>query len=840
MLKHIYKAIILVCIFVAAIFYFSRDMKEVIFRVEKTTTMENATLPVVMVQVDNNIINLAHGYKSNIDANLMRDDCIPIGSDKTFNLLIEENGNLIKKLKYEVCNFSDNELVYENTISVLEESNHKKIATIKVPIELVEGKEYAVKLTLIASDGEKIYYYYRIKQYNEVYLDEKLQFVLDFHKSIVENKQENIIRYLETKSTADNSNLAEVSIYSSAENVCFNELHPVVLTEIVPKIKEIYSDTGSFVLSYMAEIVINGKKEIFEVEEFYRIRFTKTRTYLLNYNRSMEALFHPELVSITKSQLKLGITNDTEVDYILSPNKDRLAFVRNRELWYYYLADQSMTKVFSFSETKDADNRERFNQHQVMLVDMDDKENLYFVVYGYMNRGQYEGKIAMVLYQYVLEENRIEEIVSIPVYVPFQILKEQFGDFAYISDSKMFYYYFNESLYAYNITTKENQILVENLDKKDMIYCPELKYLAWQEKDGTRLSGIAVFLLESGEKLDINPNKMEGIKLLDIIDNNLVYGSYHEDEMITSVIGNVLYPLYQVKIADVNLKTLKTYKMPGYYTLDVSVSDNVIKLDRITMSGNSYEQTSPDYIMNQVNIKQQVIEIRTRVTDEALTESYLTLPSGFVMKKVPQVKNAVLTILREDRMLRILQEHKKEQYYAYIKSGIYGSFDKVAEAVKIADEMAGVVVDANHTVVWERGIKQTKATCKRFEDLEKDTLFTDSLKASLWYLVNYSEQYKNQMDEDIFEQDFAKLLESTKKYGVMLLEGVSFEEICYYVSKDRPVMALLKGNEAAIIYGYDGNFVYLYHPIKDKYEKLTIKKATDEFVLMGNIFITIK
>jgi hypothetical protein len=164
-------------------------------------------------------------------------------------------------------------------------------------------------------------------------LKEKLDFVMDFHASIMDKDQaQQIIKYLEPLYSADNSSLAHVNINSSFDLVSWGNLKPVVLTEIVPSVIELYSDTASVELQYFIEAEVAGAKEKYKVTEFYRVRYSTERMFLLNYDRRMEALFDVGLASVTKNELKLGITSETEVPLVVSADEKKLAFVRNREL----------------------------------------------------------------------------------------------------------------------------------------------------------------------------------------------------------------------------------------------------------------------------------------------------------------------------------------------------------------------------------------------------------------------------------------------------------------------------------------------------------------------------
>ena len=135
--------------------------------------------------------------------------------------------------------------------------------------------------------------------------------------------------------------------------------------------------------------------------------------YLLNYDRHMEALFDIRNASVAKNELKLGISDDYEVPYVASADQKKLAFVRNKELWFYNLEDNDIVKVFSFVQEESDYLRDRYDQHDIRILNMDAEGNMDFIVYGYMNRGQYEGRVALVLYQYIRAENRIEELVYI-------------------------------------------------------------------------------------------------------------------------------------------------------------------------------------------------------------------------------------------------------------------------------------------------------------------------------------------------------------------------------------------------------------------------------------------
>ena len=52
-------------------------------------------------------------------------------------------------------------------------------------------------------------------------------------------------------------------------------------------------------------------------------------------------------------------------------------------------------------------------------------------------------------------DNRIEELVYIPVNESYQFLKEMVGDFNYINELETFYFHINDTIYGYNLLTKK-------------------------------------------------------------------------------------------------------------------------------------------------------------------------------------------------------------------------------------------------------------------------------------------------------------------------------------------------------------------------------------------------
>jgi len=844
-LKYIYRAIILIAVFVASLYYFSGDIKEVVFDVDNTTMMAEATFPLVTIKTDENSINLLHGYSTNLAANMLRESVTPLNLENTFQVVIDQEKYDIKKLNYEVREFAENSLIETDSISVFEDNDNQMTAKIKIKADLEPEKEYAVKITLITSESKKMYYYQRIKIYEDAHLKEKLDFILAFHNSIMDKKTaEDIIKYLEPANSNENSTLSNVNINSSFDLVSWGNLKPVVLTEITPTVKEIYEDTASVELSYIVEAEVAEGKEQYRVAEFYRVRYSTDRMFLLNYERSMEALFDINLASTKKGELKLGITSDYEVPSITSTDKTKVAFVRNKELWFYNLEDNEITKVFSFRQENTDYIRDLYDQHDISILNMDAEGNLDFLVYGYMNRGQYEGRVAIILYRFIRAENRIEERVYIPVEESYQTLKENISERSYVNSMDVCYFYIYNNLYSYNLTTRKLSVVAGNVDKDHVVFLKDINYAAWQENSDPKLSKkIYIMDMESDDIKTITADDGYSVRLMDVIDSNLIYGYVKVDDITSMMDGSILAPLSSVEIASVDKQVLKSYKKSGYYISGLEVKENIVELHRVQKveedNRTAYVFASEDYIMNQEKSKAQQLKVTSRVTEQALTEYYLTLPEGFVMNSIPKVNTTVSTVISQDPTVRLPKSEQEQlYYYPYIMGGVEGAYENAADAIKVAKERIGVVLNNKHQVVWERGVKTAANTITKLENASWEPSSNNTVESCLKLLFSYQgvEESMAQLNTDS-----TSAYDVLKKYSektTIRLTGITLDDALYYVSKGIPVIAMTDISNAVIIYGYDTFNIMLIDPSKNRTVKMGIQDGAQMFEDAGSVFLS--
>ncbi len=843
MLKHIYRFLVLVIVFVAAIFLMGNNIKEEEVESGATTTMASTTFPIMYIETDRGLMNPLHGYSTNIDANMIRETITLIDNDQSVTISIDQKKSVVKKINYEIRDSNEYTLIEQGSISALTEKDDSKLAKIKIKEILAENKEYAMKITAVTSTGEKIHFYTRIKKILNAHLNEKYDFVEQLHEAIL-NKDENagIENYIETNSTMDNSSYAYVNINSSYDMVMWGSLKPTLITDVITRVTEMNQDTASFVLKYKVEVETDTGVEQYTVSEFFRVKYTPTRMYLLYYERKAEAAFNPDYISTKKGELKIGVSNLYDLPFLTDEAETKLCFVRNKTLWYYDMIANSMVKVFTFEQEKSDFIRDCYDQHDIKILNIDADGNIDFVVYGYMNRGEYEGRTAVILYRFYSVENRIEEQVYIPMNIPYEVMKQDLEGFSYVNRSSVFYFSLQDQIFAYNMITKKLETIVEDANPDNIMISHKGSYIAWTDDNELgKATSIILLDLETGAKSYIKAKEGQSIRIFGKINENLILGYVKDSDLSTDTDGTILAPAYKVSIVSKEQEELKTYSVKKYYTVGATVKDNVIELKRVKKTASSetnYAPAESDFILNRSETNTSKIEVTTRVTEKMLTELYLTVPSTITLTKKPDIKSTVNTVIKEDKTLRLdIDRSNRERYYVYALGEILGVYDNAGEAITLADEKMGSVINQNFKVIWERGKKTTRANISSITPIYSNSGLT-SIKACAKMLLANSGV--NVTDSQIGDKkrSIMDILTQYMKKEPINLTGSTLDEVLYYVSEGRAVIAMKNNGQAVLITGYDEFNITMIDPERGNTWKEGYKDSSLMFEKAGNIFVS--
>lgn len=838
-MKRVYRILFLVTVFCGAVIFFGSRVGETIFEGKsETVPVSDTAFPTVSVLTCGEEINRLYGYSSNLSTVYNREDMIPIGPDGIFELKINEYEMDIRRLKYEVLDVSSEAEVDAGTINAFEKQDSYKTVRIKLKAELKEGAEYAVKATLIGNTGKRMYYYFRIKQYSAPMLSEKLAFIRTFGentRSAVPAENEAIIPYLETKPGASADSFHYVDIYDSYKTVAWGDLTPELITEPVVSVTEFHEDIMTAVVRYGVALDVGYGPEQYAVEEYFRIRYLGDVVHLLNYERHTEALFDAAKASLSQSDLKIGVAATEQIE--LYPNGDysSVTFVRNGSLYCYNLAENAIATVFSAAQTSPAELCTRKQMYDIDVLKTENNGNVTFLVSGYMNHGVYEGRVGLFVYRYYKEEQRLEELIYIPVNTTYEILKEELGEFAYLNDYDVFYFMVNGCVYAYNLITEELTELASDVKDGDYVFSVRERFLAYQEQD--RTDKVTLLYPETGKSVYVYPGEGEYIRLLGTTEENLIYGYGRNTDLYRNEDGSAIFAMYKVEIKNSVGQTQKSYEKEGWYITATETDGNVIRLERLTRKEDgSYEAATSDYILNREATENGKIALAERVTDRMLTECYITFPSDFIMEELPREIEVLHTVLEEDTTLRINElEEKKEAYYTYYYGMIDGIYETAGEAVAAANARTGTVINEKGKIVWERGTKATAASVQVAG--RRTTEERNSLQAALEMMLSVK-GITTEITEAETLLPLQQVLRSYTNADVVVLTGATLDEVLYFVWKGQPVLALRENGEAVVISGYNTTDITYYDPVKGRSVTVEKEQAEAMFENGGGIYIS--
>ena len=835
-MKYTVKFLILLGIFIASIYFFGSNMDEAMFGSVKTAVMEEAELPTVELQGDGVTVNCLYGYTSAIDMFSIRENLIVLESDQTVELLINENGTDVRKLHYEVLDVNTRQEVAEGTINAFNKTEEYKTARVKIANKLESGREYAAEIMLVDSESRRIYYYFRIKPYADSYFAEKVGFMMDFSQWAREKNIDAVIPFLESTYRGEGSTYSHVDIKDSYYMVCWGDLTPRLLTEPRVTISEIYSNIAVGTLDYMVELTTDTGVEQYYIEEKFRVTVTNSSKHLLNYERTMEAVFDETLASLSQNQFKIGITNDTNLELLTNSDASQLAFVRNKELWHYNLAENTLSKVFSYRKEKEAEQGLSNDQYDVRVLKLYENGDISCMVYGHMGRGEYEGKTGILLYRYYRGEKRMEEQLYLPVAESYQKIKEELGEFSYMNELDEFFFMVYRTMYSYNLITKELSVISDCAVEDSVAFFHESGYVAWQEDDYTDLH---LLHLETGEEKRLAAVEGEFVRILGKINENIICGYGLLSDCLVMGDGSLLYPSYEVKILDSDLIERKSYQKEGSYVAEAEITTNSIRLRRVEKnSKGSFDEIEDDYILNSTEMKKSPVALDKRITELMFAEYYIDLPSGFEMKEIPVPNTVPYTLISEDTTVRITTlENTAEEYMVYSFGNIISLSDDCAEAVGLANQEVGTVINEEGRVIWERGVKYSAFYLEERKGNSTKNSGLTSRQEAVRMMAAYLDK---EIDVTGFteEQNVKEYLERMTGVRMLSLTGASLDEVLYFVFRGAPVFAMKSGSEAVVITGYSASNVTVYEPSTGKYKTYTLRDAEEKFSAMGNIFLS--
>ncbi len=804
-----------------------------------TMEMAPATLPMITMESGGVACNELHGNTVEMDVAYQKDCITLLGEGRQANFTVDTFGREITGISTEVRSIDGSRLI-ENSEVTGWKANGKSFSVSLTLKDLIDtNTQYSLTLILELEGEQKVYYYTTILWNDDVHISEILEFATDFHGKLYDKEMaKELTKYLESNSKlTDNGTFHKVNIHSSFQQITWGSLEPVQEDAASIRLTQISGNVASLLMDFVVSTGEGKNKIYYNVEEYYRVRYTSERMYLLDYERTMTQI--PDTTRMyANDKILLGIT-DENVDMMESADGNTVVFSDMGQLLSYNAATNGLTVIFSFYGKDNADRRTLYDNHGIKILDVDEGGNVKFAVYGYMNRGRHEGETGIQIISYDNSLNTIEEEVYIPYSKSYAVLKDEMEQLLYRNRQQHVYFFLENGVYDVDLENRSAEQLVSIRQDDSLQVSENHEIIVWQEGDDINHSNqLNVRNLNTGEQTVIRAEDGEAIRPLGFMGEDIIYGVARESDIRTENSGQIFYPMYKVCISNSSGDNLKEYGQDGIYIVDCAIEGNQITLSRIQRSENgSYQEILDDQIMN--NVEEEPGQNKVVTADIDIYERYVQIQTKTTIDtKTIKVLNPKEVVFEGGRELTLDAVSEVSRYYVYNAYGVQGIYSAPGKAVKEAYDSAGVVANDRGITVWLKGNRVSRNQIMAIKE-ESVTDQKNSLTVCLDNILRHAGITRN-TEYDLAQGKTAIQILEENMTGVQVLDlsGCSLDAVLYYVNQDIPVLAILEDGEAVLVTGFNEFNVVIMEPSTGKLYKKGMNDATTWFAENGNHFIS--
>lgn len=804
-----------------------------------TMEMAPATLPMITMESGGVACNELHGNTVEMDVAYQKDCITLLGEGRQANFTVDTFGREITGISTEVRSIDGSRLI-ENSEVTGWKANGKSFSVSLTLKDLIDtNTQYSQTLILELEGEQKVYYYTTILWNDDVHISEILEFATDFHGKLYDKEvAKELTKYLEPNSKlTDNGTFHKVNIHSSFQQITWGSLEPVQEDAASIRLTQISGNVASLLMDFVVSTGEGKNKIYYNVEEYYRVRYTSERMYLLDYERTMTQI--PDTTRMyANDKILLGIT-DENVDMMESADGNTVVFSDMGQLLSYNAATNGLTVIFSFYDKDNADRRTLYDNHGIKILDVDEGGNVKFAVYGYMNRGRHEGETGIQIISYDNSLNTIEEEVYIPYSKSYAVLKDEMEQLLYRNRQQHVYFFLENGVYDVDLENRSAEQLVSIRQDDSLQVSENHEIIVWQEGDDINHSNqLNVRNLNTGEQTVIRAEDGEAIRPLGFMGEDIIYGVARESDIRTENSGQIFYPMYKVCISNSSGDNLKEYGQDGIYIVDCAIEGNQITLSRIQRSENgSYQEILDDQIMN--NVEEEPGQNKVVTADIDIYERYVQIQTKTTIDtKTIKVLNPKEVVFEGGRELTLDAVSEVSRYYVYNAYGVQGIYSAPGKAVKEAYDSAGVVANDRGITVWLKGNRVSRNQIMAIKE-ESVTDQKNSLTVCLDNILRHAGITRN-TEYDLAQGKTAIQILEENMTGVQVLDlsGCSLDAVLYYVNQDIPVLAILEDGEAVLVTGFNEFNVVIMEPSTGKLYKKGMNDATTWFAENGNHFIS--
>ncbi len=812
MKKVILRIAILFVIFVGGVIGFSSLMNQ--DTTETSREMQEATLPVLCIDYNGYKINRMYGYTQEVQQETLRDGLVPLTTSREIVVSYQDYDNDIDSITYEVTDLTDGTILENAKVGNFTSDGEYMTASFSLQQPILMNQEYGLKFTAHMGEQE-VNYYTRIVQRASLNTDQYVEFAYNFYEKCMNREAASDLNtYLETPEVVTNNSYTSIDIHSSFNQITWGTLNPSIYRKAVATIKEINENTGSIVMEYMILAQDDeGNEEYYYVTDFFRMRYYQSRIMLIDFERNTQQVFDGVGADLSTKGIELGIASKT-LEYEVNDTSTIAAFVQAGELWSYNRSIDKLVNIFSMRNKQADDVRDVYHKNNIKVVRVEEGGDIDFVVYGYMNRDEHEGKVGIGIWHYSADRNIAEELVFIPCARSYEYVEKDIQMLSYVNRSGNLFLYLENTVYKVNLNEMVYEIILEDINPDCFLASDNQSQIAWMnEMEEFASSNVTVMNLETEEQRIIQAQAGQRVQAVGFMNDDFIYGFAADGDIVADVTGNTVFGIHSLMIDSIDGERIKEYKNDGVWISNITIEEGLIELERVVKTEFGYVPTTTDNIMN--NKQDNTDEVIVRASNDGRKGTVITLIfSDPISNRQPLVTTS--KVLEKEVENTMTLERKMEEgepsYYVYAKGKLVGIYSKPAEAILEADSQVGVVLNDDQQYIWERGNSQTE------NELNNEDIPTVFLTGN--------------MDEAALQEALGDSAD------VLNLTGCTLEEVLYQLSADRAVMARKPDGATVVIVGYDRYNTLWYDYATGDHTYYGINDSTNLFLQGGNVFLS--
>lgn len=819
---------------------------------EVSVEVGKPTLPVVYLKYGDYMVDRMLGYNHAMDTAMMRDVIIPVGEDKQVSILLrhEEAETFADGLSYELRSLDGSSLIESGDLKEGIDSGGYTEFKVSFRMDMTLGQEYVLAVKIKKTEDISFRYYSRIVRLDREYLTDFLAYAYSFHEATFVDKESEEASTEETaedmitelinpnNKDADTMNLGYVNLDSCYDTITWGNLNPAKISEVIPQVRELDSESAVIMFRYVVESGANGEISDYMVSEYYRLRYDNgaNGVVLQDYERYIDTIFEYDSISTEKNSVNLGIYSTDTVLYRTSDDMKKAAFVTAGQLWFYDYKENRIANVYGSGMEGMVDVREFQNQSGLNIISVSDDGVMDFVAYGRIGRGNHEGENGIILYEYAEEDSEITELAFIRCDLPYDILKLQVGKFAYFDrESGIFYVLLNDSVMKLDVATGETSFVVENMPSDYICVSEDGRSIAYPNSSNPLdVTEITIQNYRNGTET-VKTSDQGRLSIIGFAGMDLIYG---EAQMEHAVIGPDSCPQFlfgHIYITDENGTLIKDYHKEQILISEVDTMEDIIYLTRCMESGDgTIVETSDDYISYKAEDDTEGILIQKVFDEKEYNQTHLVFPTYIYVQSIPK---EIMTKEKQNQNVKSILvdgSTNQEVCYVFTNTGLSETYFAVGEAVKQACIEGGIVVDGFGNTIYK--LKETASyntIAGTFSYQNCDTAEESLMACCYMSLLSAGCNADYSKVREI--GDWENAFETENRLTGLNLTGIDLETALGYLSDGIPFAVKIDDGSFVLVVSYNSTHIRYYDPVKGQEVKVGRKSFIKNMEQNGNV-----